>query len=151
MPIFREEPYGAFNFQVEFLDVGIEGDTVRGGFSEVSGLNTEVATVEYRNGNDRALSPRRLPGLVTYTDVTLKRGVIGDLTLYQWIQQSVQGSAQRADGRIQLLDESRQVVMSWRICKAWPIRFKGPDLNGAASAIAIEELVLAHDGLEIET
>lgn len=151
MPVFREEPYGAFNFQVEFPGVGIEGEAVSGGFSEVSGLNTEVATVEYRNGNDRNLSPRRLPGLVKYTDVTLKRGVIGDLTLYQWIQQSVQGSAQRADGRIHLLDESRQVVMSWRIRNAWAISFKGPDLNGAASAIAIEELVLAHEGLEIET
>lgn len=151
MPIFRENPYGAFNFQVEFPGVGIEGDALLGGFSEVSGLNAEVEAIEYRNGNDRTLAPRRLPGLARYADVTLKRGVIGDLTLYQWFEQSLQGSAQRADGRIHLLDEARQVVMTWRIRNAWPVKLTGPCLNAVASEIAVEELVLTHDGIEIES
>lgn len=151
MPVFREDPYGAFSFQVEFPDVGIDGGAVIGGFAEVTGLNAEVETVEYRNGNERSLAPRRLSGLVRYSDLTLKRGVVGDLTLWQWFTQSLRGQPQRANGRIHLLNEAHdQVVMSWRIRDAWPTKYTGPNLAGKASEIAIEELVLAHGGIEIE-
>ena len=91
MPIIRDDPYAVFNFQVEFPDVGIDGGEVRGGFSEVSGLNVEQETISYRNGNDRSLAVRQLPGLVRYGNIVLKRGVIGGLELWQWIEQSLQG------------------------------------------------------------
>ena len=151
MPIQRDDPYGAFNFQVEFPDIDIDGATVRGGFSEVSGLHAEDETVEYRNANELSLAPRRLQGLVKYSDVTLKRGIIGDLTLWDWFKQSVQGQPQRVSGRIHLLDEARAgIVMTWRLREAWPIRFIAPSLNGKTSDIAVEQVVLAHGGVEIE-
>ncbi|MCB1789697.1 MAG: phage tail protein [Gammaproteobacteria bacterium] len=151
MPVVRDDPYAAFNFLVEFPGVGIDGATVRGGFSDVSGLAAEQQVIEYRNGNERSLVPRRLPGLVKFSDITLKRGVIGDLALWDWFKQSTQGKPQRVDGRILLLSESHdEVVMAWRVHNAWPIKFSGPALNAKASEIAVEELVLAHDGFEIE-
>lgn len=151
MPVSREDPYAAFNFQVEFPDVGIDGAAVRGGFAEVTGLDAEVQTVSYRNGNERSLAPRRLPGLARYSDITLKRGVIGDLTLWNWFRQSLQGQPQRASGQIHLLNESHdEIVMSWTVRDAWPIKFVGPSLNGKSSDIAIEEIVLAHGGVEID-
>ena len=151
MPIIRDDPYAAFNFQVEFPDVGIDGGAVRGGFSEVSGLNVEQEVVSYRNGNERSLAPRQLPGLVRYSNVTLTRGMIGGLELWQWIEQSLQGKPQRASGQIHLLNEAHdEIVMSWRIRDAWPVKFTGPDLNAAVSAVAIESLELAHAGIEIE-
>lgn len=151
MPIIREDPYAAFNFQVVFPDVGIDGGEVRGGFSEVSGLHVEQATISYRNGNERSLAPRQLPGLVRYGNIVLKRGMIGGLELWQWIEQSLQGKPQRASGQIHLLNEAHdEIVVTWRIRDAWPVRFNGPDLNAGVSAVAAESLELAHSGLEIE-
>ncbi|MDJ0738076.1 MAG: phage tail protein [Gammaproteobacteria bacterium] len=150
VPVVREDPYAAFNFLVEFVDVGILGATVQGGFSEVSGLSVEQETIAYRNGNDRLLTPRRLPGLVRYADIVLKRGITGDLTLWQWFAQSVSGKPQRASGQIKLLDEARNEVVVWKVSDAWPIKYTGPTLDSTSSAVAIEELVLAHGGIEIE-
>ena len=79
MPITRDDPYAAFNFQVVFPDVGIDGGEVRGGFTEVTGLHVEQETISYRNGNERSLAPRQLPGLVRYSNIVLKRGMIGSL------------------------------------------------------------------------
>ena len=151
MPVFREDPYGAFSFQVEFLEVGIDGTTVVGGFTEVRGLNAEVQTIEYRNGNERTLTPRRLPGLVSYPDLVLRRGVIGDLTLWNWLAQSLSGQPQRASGHIHLFNEAHdQIVTTWKVRDAWPTKYTGPDLNAKVSEIAVEELVLTHGGIEIE-
>jgi phage tail-like protein len=151
MPIHRDDPYAAFNFRVHFPAVGIDGAAVSGGFSEVSGLDTEVTVIEYRNGNDRSLAPCRLPGLVRHADIVLRRGLIGDPSLWHWCEQSLRGRPQRASGRIELLDEtSDQVVMAWRVHDAWPTRFIGPTLNGNSGAIAVEELRLAHQGIEID-
>ena len=151
MPVIRDDPYAAFNFQVEFPDVGIDGASVRGGCTSVGGLSIEQEVIEYRNGNERSLSPRKLPGLVKFSNISLKRGVIGDLTLWNWVRQSLQGKPQKVSGRIHLLNEAHdEIVMTWRVRNAWPIKFSGPALDGAASAIAVEEIVLAHEGLEIE-
>ena len=151
MPIIRDDPYAAFNFQVEFPDVGIDGAEVRGGFHEVSGLDAEQETVEYRNGNERSLAPRQLPGLVRYSNIVMKRGMMGGLELWHWVEQSLQGKPQRASGQIHLLNEAHdEIVITWRIRDAWPVKFTGPHLNAGISTVAIESLELAHAGIEIQ-
>ena len=71
----RNTPYGAFNFTVNF-----DGGEVFGGFSDVSGLGTEVTVAEYRNGNERENHVRKVAGVHKVSDVTLKRGVINSKT-----------------------------------------------------------------------
>ena len=84
MAVKRDRPYSAFNFLVDFGDgTGTEGADA--GFQEVSGLGMEVTVSEYRNGNEKENSVRKITGLNKATDVTLKRGVIGSLTLYTWL------------------------------------------------------------------
>ena len=78
----RDTPYGAFNFTVSF-----DGGETFGGFSDVSGIGTELTVAEYRNGNEKENSVRKITGLNKSTDVTFKRGVIGSLNLYQWLDQ----------------------------------------------------------------
>ena len=56
----RDNPYGRFNFMVKLGDTGGE-DQVVGGFSEVSGLESEIVYAEYRNGNDRRTTSGRSP------------------------------------------------------------------------------------------
>lgn len=119
------------------------------GFAEVSGLSVEVAAIEYREGSDKG-GIRKMPGLAKYPNVTLKRGVTTDLTLWNWMRTVLEGGTIRANGRIQLLNERREPVRTWKLRNAFPAKYVGPTLNAMANEVAIETLELCHEGLEVE-
>ena len=93
----RPNPFGAFNFMVKLGELGGE-DQVAGGFAEVSGLESEIVYAEYRNGNDMVNHARKIPTLHRTGDVTLKRGVIGDLRLFEWLKATRDGDARPPHG-----------------------------------------------------
>lgn len=150
MAIFRDRPYAQFNFLV---DLGT-GDTasVQAGFQECSAIGMSVDVVEYRNGNDRENGARKLTGLARYDDVTLKRGVIGSLDLYQWLAQVRDGDAQALRTvTIQLLAEDHaEVVQTWKLVRARIVKHVSGPLNAKGRDIAIEEITLAYERLELE-
>jgi phage tail-like protein len=137
----RKDPYANFNFVVE-----IDGVTAAG-FQEVSGLAAEVNIIEYREGADTS-SIRKLPGLRKFTNVTLKRGVTQDKSLWNWFKQTLSGAPARATVAITLLDEQRNAVSRWTLLNAWPAKWEGPPLNAKSNDIAIETLEIAHEGLD---
>jgi phage tail-like protein len=94
----------------------------------------------------------KLPGLARYPDVTLKRGLIGSLALYEWIDQIRAGNPKGLRTvTIQLLDEERSaVVTSWKLLRARVVRHTSGPFNARGSDVALEELVLAHERLEME-
>jgi phage tail-like protein len=151
MAIQRDNPYIAFNFLV---DLGT-GDTasVQAGFQEVSGLNMEVNIADYRNGNEPTNHVRKVIGMHSFGDITLKRGLIGAMDLWEWIRQARDGEQSAARSvTIQLLSENRSdVVMSWRLSNARPMRYTAPSLNAQSGGdVAIEELVLSIEAMDIE-
>ena len=83
MAVLRERPYVQFNFLVDLGTGNTDGPEA--GFQECSGIGMEVTVAEYRNGNEKENSVRKITGLNKATDVTLKRGVIGSLDLYSWL------------------------------------------------------------------
>src|SRR5882757_4193264 len=85
MAQFRDRPYIQFNFLVD-LGTGTS-DGSDAGFQECSNIGMEVTVAEYRNGNSKENSVMKITGMNKATDVTLKRGVIGSLTLYNWLNQ----------------------------------------------------------------
>jgi len=143
MAEFREDPYADFNFLIEAEDLEAAG------FSEVTGLGVTVEVIEYRNGNEKENRVRKLPGLSKYSNVTLKRGVTGDLAFWDWIKSAIDGQVQRRGVTISLLDEARNPVMQWRLQRAWICKYEGPSLNAGTSEVAIETLELCHEGLEL--
>ena len=153
MPIERETPYSSFNFQAEIPD-GPPGTDFRAGFSEISGLNTEITVAEYRNGNDNVNHVRKIPGVFKSGDVTLKRGVIGASNLYEWISVVRAGNTGAAKRTvvIKLLNEQRtQTVVSWTLRGAMPLKWTGPTLTAKGGGdVAIEELVLSVEAVEQE-
>ncbi|HUF46239.1 MAG TPA: phage tail protein [Vicinamibacterales bacterium] len=149
MAVLRDDPYSAVNFQVVIIGVLDDGQTIRGSFAEVSGLDVSIAPIEYRTGSED-VTVRKIPGLKSFSTIVLRRGVIGDLTLWAWIKSALDGQVQRADGTITLLDESRQPVLTWKFRRAWPCKWTGPRLNAKGNGIAIETLELCHEGLEVE-
>jgi phage tail-like protein len=137
----RTDPYSSYNFLVE-----IDGIT-RAAFQEVSGLDSETAVTTYREGGD-ALTTRKVGGLTTYADITLRRGITDDPELQQWRKQVADGVIERRNGSIVLLDDTSEERLRWNFREAWPSKWTGPSLNATENSVAIETLVLAVEGLE---
>src|SRR5437016_1314042 len=121
----RVDPFGNFNFLVE-----IDGTTVAG-FSECTGLSSEVGVIEYREGGDTRI--RKLPGLAKVGDVTLKRGVTETNELQLWHRSILNGVVDRRNLSIVLLDNARKPVVRWNISDAFPRKWEGPNLNAKSN------------------
>lgn len=150
MATLRDRPYLQFNFLVDLGDGISEGP--QAGFQEVSGLGQEVAVTEYRNGNAKDNGVIKLTGLVRVGDVMLRRGLIGALNLYQWLDQVRNGDPNALRTvKIQLLNEDRtDVVLTWKLLRARIVKHVSGPLNAKGGEVAIEEIVLACERLELE-
>jgi phage tail-like protein len=152
MAVDRNNPYGNFNFRVTATRFG-GAETVTAGFQEVSGLGIESTIAEYRNGNDPENHVRKIHGVYKVTDVTLKRGVIGNLSFFQWLKETREGAQNVLDQvTIELMAEDHTgPVMTWRLLNAQPMKYTGPTLNAKGGTdVAMEELVLACESLTVE-
>ena len=150
MAVERDRPYVGFNFLVDLGTGNTDGP--QAGFAECSTIGMEVDIVEYRNGNENENSPRKLTGLTRYTDITLRRGIIGSLDLFEWLNEIRNGDqlALRTV-TIQLQNEDHsEVVMTWKLLKARIIKYVGGPLNALGSSIPMEEITIAYERLEME-
>lgn len=150
MAVLRDRPYVQFNFLVDLGSGNTEGPEA--GFQEVSGIGMEVTVSEYRNGNERENSVRKVTGLNKATDVTLKRGVIGSKNLYDWLNQIRDGDQKALRTvTIQLQSEDHSaVVQTWTLKRARIIKHTSGPFNAKGTDVAMEEMVLAYERLEIE-
>ena len=128
MTSYRDKPYAQFNFLV---DLGT-GDGPHGGFQELSGV-------------------RKITGLNKSTDVTLKRGVIAAAALQDWLDQ-IRHSPQKARRTITIAqqDEENKTVVTWKLLRAHIIKHVSGPFNAKGSDVAMEELVVAYERLELE-
>jgi phage tail-like protein len=148
--VYRDKPYSLFNFLVDIG--GPAADSPAGGFQEVSGLAYEFTVAEYRAGNKKDNAPDKISGGYKVPDVTLKRGLMGDDTLYTWLEEVRSGKydAPRTV-TIELLSEDRQTRAAvWKLVRARPLKYTGPTLTGTGTDVAVEEIVLACEGLSME-
>lgn len=137
----RDNPYGVFNFLVKLGDTSEDG--IAGGFSDVTGLGNEVQYSEYRNGNELQNHVRKIPHLNTTDDVVLKRGIISNLRLFEWLKATREGTIDPRTVTITLLDEAHRDVCRWALENAQPKKWVGPTLAAkGGSEVAIEELHL---------
>jgi phage tail-like protein len=144
----RDSPYAAYNFIVDLGD-GTDTSQTIGGFSDVSGLGTEMTLMEYRNGNEKNNHVRKVPGLHKAADATFKRGIVGANNFWAWIKATRTSPATQRTVTVSLLDEQRNPVMVWRLLNARPMKWTGPTLAAKSSSdVAMEELVVASEGFE---
>jgi phage tail-like protein len=139
----RNDPFTVGNFRVEIQGIASSS------FCHVQGLEVSIDVVEYRAGDAKVNTEQKLPGLFKTSDVTLKRGLTRDLSLWNWMNAAMSGTLNRSDVAITLLDATEQPVLVWRLRNAWPSKWVGPSLNATSSDVAMEELVLVHEGLEM--
>jgi phage tail-like protein len=152
MAVERARPYIQFNFLVQLDPAGDPNDPAAG-FQECSNIGMEVTVAEYRTGNMKENSVMKVTGMNKATDVTLKRGVIGKLDLYEWLH-AIRNGDQNAlkDVVIQLQseDHSATPVMTWKLRRARITKVVHGPLNAKGTDVAMEELTLAYERLEME-
>ncbi|OVE80889.1 phage tail protein [bacterium M21] len=137
-------PLPAFHFQVEWGGTNI-------GFTEVSGLTIENTAIEYRAGSSKAYSVQKMAGMVKYSNITLKRGIMAaDNEFADWLTTTKLNVPDRRDLTISLLNEEHSPVMTWKVTKSFPVKVEGPSLNSTGDEVAFESIELAHEGLAIE-
>ena len=150
MATMRDRPYTQFNFLV---DIGT-GDTdgPDAGFEEVTGLESTVDVIEYRNGNSKENSVVKLTGLNKATDVTMKRGVIGSLSLYRWFDDIRNGNQNALRTVVVSLqnEDHTAVVQTWKLIRARIIKHVSGPFNAKGTDVAMEELTLSYERLEME-
>jgi phage tail-like protein len=140
----NDYPLVKFHFSVEWGGTKI-------GFSEVSGLDVETEVIEYRDGASPEFSKKKMPGMQSYSNITLKRGSFqSDNEYYEWWNTVKLNKIERRDIIISLLNESHEPMVAWKIKNAWPIKVQSTELSADGSEVAIETLELAHEGLTIE-
>ena len=140
----RLDPYAAFNFTLD-----IDGLAGVHGFSECTGANTEQDVIEYREGT-MDITVTKIPGLKKFGDITLKRGFTTSQDLWKWRKTAMDGAVVRRDGYIVLNDESGKPALRWTFANAWVKKYSAPTFNAKTNEVAVEELVLAVEGLELE-
>ncbi len=137
----RVDPYKNSRFLVE-----IDG-IVQAGFSDCTGLGSHVEPVEYREGGDPN-TVRKLPGKVTYPDITLKWGITDSRDLYDWHFAAVSGHIQRKNGSIILLDDTGAEKVRWNFFNAWPSKWDGAAFTAKGNDVAIDSLTVSCERVE---
>ena len=138
-------PVPKFHFKVT---IGDKGEL---SFQEVSGLDTEYTVIEYRPGNSIDFSTVKMPGVSKGTDVTLKKGMFkDDSALFDYFTSVQMSTARRETITIQLLDEAHNPMFTWTLKNAYPMKLTVTDIHAQNLEVAVEEIVLSHEGLSFE-
>ena len=126
--------------------------SVTGYFTEVSGLGSETEVVEHKIMSKGAKEPiiRKIPGRLKWGDITLKRGITGNMDFYDWRKQVEQGKVDtaRLDGTVIMYDQTMSPVAAWEFYKGWPSKISGPSLKSDDNSVGVEELVIVHEGIK---
>ena len=142
--VARQDPLRNFRYRLEIDQIQ------QAGFAEVAIGDLSNEPIEYREGDDPTTN-FKLPGKTKYMPLSFKRGYTPDgKDLWDWRKSVVEGRTERRSGTITLLNEARQPALVWRFYEAWPSKWAGPAFNAKNNDVAIEELELAHEGLELE-
>jgi phage tail-like protein len=136
-------PLPKFHFEVKW-------DTNVMSFQEVSGLDIQSEEIKYRAGDSKQFSVIKMPGMVKFGNVTMKKGVYkGDNKFWDWLNQIKMNTIKRVPVTISLLDESSAPTMVWTLANAWPTKISSTDLKAEGNEVAIETIEIVHEGLTI--
>jgi phage tail-like protein len=136
-------PIPKFRFEVKW-------DSTKMSFQEISGLDAEAQPIEYRHGDSPDITVLKMPGLKKYSDVTMKKGVFKkDNKFWDWFAELKTNTIKRKPITISLLDEGGNPTMVWTLANAWPTKITGTDLKAQGNEVAVETIVIAHEGMTV--
>jgi phage tail-like protein len=131
----------SFHFSVEF-SAGSGGED--NFFQEVTGLNAEVTTEEFREGG-RNEHGYKIPTGVKYGNLVLKRGMFNDSEVAKWCRKAIENfEFEPRDITVKLLDEEHNPLASWSFIRAYPLKWSISDFKAQDNSLVIESLELAY-------
>jgi phage tail-like protein len=137
-------PLPKFYFSVKL------GDDDSANFQEVTGLESQTQTIEYRHGNSPVFYPIKMPGLGKVGNVTMRKGIfVTDSTLWKWYDEIKMNTIKRRTVVINLLDETGAPKMVWSLNNAWPTKITGTDLKSEGNEVAVETVEIAFETLTV--
>lgn len=139
----RIDPYRGFNFRIEIENTDVAA------FSEASGLSFDVDPVEYREGNEPSNYVRKLNGLAKFSNINLKRGYTDNTELFDWYKKVLDGSIERRNGAVIMMDEDRNDVMRWEFYEGWVCKYEGPTANATSNDVIIENIEICVERVEL--
>ena len=155
----RADPTLSHNFLISLIEHDVTGaalalqvaktvafDIALGGFSECSGLGMTLQTEDVQEGGQNGYV-HKLPTRTTWDTLMLKKGVGTGTDLWDWHYGFVEGKGVRRDGIVTLLNDLRVPTHIWYFRRGLPVRYLGPSLQAAQSAVAIEQVEIAHEGI----
>lgn len=142
-------PFTAFSFAVEIYRDQDSKPLVEAAFAECDGLEMTHDIKTIRQGGDNARQ-FRLNGAVSFGQLSLKRGITGDFSLWKWFQDSIADPRLRAGAEVVLLaPDGVSERMRFQLSRCVPVKVKAPQLNAKDGQIAIEELQVAYETLRL--
>jgi phage tail-like protein len=134
-----------FRFVVEIPDLSPAT------FQEISGLDTEAQTIEYRDKNGSDFSTIKMPGIRKYSNVTLKKGIFkADNNFWNWFNKIKMNTIEPQTITIKLLNEAATPTIIWTLKNALPLKLNGTDLKSKGDEVGVDTLEIVHEGLTIE-
>lgn len=143
-----KEPRPPSRFKLE-----LGGKETVGSFREISGLDSETTVVEHATVDANGQNViRKVGGALKWSNITLKRGVDENGELSKWRKQVEQEGpdAARVDGFIEMLDYNGTPIKRYKFIQGWPVKYTGVSFDPKSSDVAVEEIQIAHEGLEVE-
>ena len=141
----REDPLVAFKFGLE-----IEGK-LTGFFTQVGGIGSETEVVQHKivNAETGETLIRQIPGRLTWTPVTMKRGVTSSMDIWKWRQQVVEGKIEEARTNCSIVaySQDNKEIARWNFENAWPSKVVGPEMDSGSTNYMIEDLTIVHEGV----
>jgi phage tail-like protein len=132
---------GAFRFKVE-----LDGLLV-GGFSEVTGMQSEIEVMSYPEGGLNTYV-HNFPKQTKYPRIVLKRGITQSSELWDWYDGAAGGTVKRKNGSVILYNHGGKELCRWNFFEAYPVKWNGPDLNATSGNVAVESIEIVHNGLK---
>jgi phage tail-like protein len=136
-PESQADPLEAFKYIVEFDGL------CRGGFSEVSGIESTVNVYSYREGGESGFT-HLFPDAATHSRLILKRGLTLYDDLWNWHQDVLLGIYDRKTVHIYLNNRNGEIAWVWSFTDAFPVKWIGPALKADQNGIAVESIEIAY-------
>ena len=141
-------PLPGFMFNVEFTGGNFSGESA---FQEVSGLKVNFDVENITVGGILS-NTFKLPKVPTYENLVLKRGILTNSSIRDWILKAVNDfQFTPAAVAVTLINEKGSPVMTWNLTGAWPVRWEADPFNSMDNKVAVETLELAYTSFTVKS
>jgi phage tail-like protein len=135
----------------EKFGLEIEGK-LSGYFTQVGGIGSETEVIQQKIVNTETGETliRQIPGRLTWTPITMKRGLTSSVDIWKWRQEVVAGNIEKARTNCSIIaySQDQKEIARWNLTNAWPSKVVGPEMDAGSTNYMIEDLTMVHEGVE---